>query len=143
MKANGAFIFEPDGSESEISFAEMLMREFPSNNLRVETSSLLPRKCGISEGDKIKKIQLIQRQVKHWLIRRQKQDVLRVTEFLNQSINASFERQRSEIQKKRAAITIQRTVRNWLTKLQHSDNSNEEQDNKTNKADIPLDIQSC
>jgi len=65
---------------------------------------------------------------------------LRVTEFLNQSINASFERQRSEIQKKRAAITIQRTVRNWLTKLQNSDNSNEEQDNKTNKADIPLDI---
>ena len=56
LKANGAFIFEQDGSESEEAFAEMLMREFPANNLRVETSSLLPRKCGISEGEKIKKI---------------------------------------------------------------------------------------
>lgn len=64
----------------------MLNREFPEG-LIIEQSSIgnLSRKCGISELDskyitfsvllEIKKIQLIQRQVKSWLLRRQRLDI--------------------------------------------------------------------
>ena len=95
----------------------MLSREFPQG-VKVEQSSLssLPRKCRISEQEKVQKVQLIQRQVKNWLLRRQQNDFEKATSFLNKSISESFDKSRSESDVKRAAITIQRTVRWWLTR---------------------------
>lgn len=36
IKANGFFIFEDENSDNEDAFAEMLMREFPHKNLKIE-----------------------------------------------------------------------------------------------------------
>ena len=61
------------------------------------------------------KIQKIQRRVRAWLLKRQKQDIESASEMLHSALlSGDFKKNTKVFDEAEAAILIQRTVRNWL-----------------------------
>lgn len=64
--------------------------------------------------------------MKTWLFRRQKQDINKAMAVLHLEVNKSFENRSDSFGVKRAAILIQRTVRNWLKKFEEEEEYDEQ-----------------